>query len=193
MFTSGPRPNHGAVGATFLCARAMQIISLLCAIGLTSNFVSEIVSSNLEAPRELVGTLSVVCIGIIYCIITLICYADNILPFLFTTASDSLVLVALIVVAAVVGKPLTYLNCRAIGDEDQVASAWDLTTALKDTPSQSDGLLYIKLVDTSRTTCLELKAVWGLSIALCILFTFSTLSSIMLWRRKPTATKAVNV
>jgi hypothetical protein len=36
----------------------------------------------------------------------------------------------------------------------------------------------------SKTTCYEMKAIWGLSIALCILFAFSGVISACLWRRQ---------
>lgn len=184
-----PRPNYGAIGGTFVSVRALQVISMLTIIGITSNFISEMVNANLTAPQELIGTLSVVCIGIVYCIVTAILYVDNILPFIVSAALDGLILIALIVVSVVVGKPLTYLNCRAIGDTDSASSAWDLTTALEETLNQVGGMLYIKLVDTSKSTCLQMKAVWGLAIALCVLFTFSTLCSVFLWRRKPVLMK----
>ena len=52
--------NFGALGATFTVVRAMQSISLVTIIGMTSNFISEMVSANQAPPRVLIGTLSVV-------------------------------------------------------------------------------------------------------------------------------------
>jgi hypothetical protein len=34
----------------------------------------------------------------------------------------------------------------------------------------------------SSTTCFEMKAIWGLSIALCILFSFSSICMGCLWK-----------
>lgn len=54
------RPDAGALGATFKSGRIVQTMCLLAIIGLASNFVSQIVSSNQTPPEELVGTLSIV-------------------------------------------------------------------------------------------------------------------------------------
>ena len=55
-------PGYGALGATFKITRILQAVCMIAIIGMTANFVSEIVSSNKTAPQVLVGTLSVVCI-----------------------------------------------------------------------------------------------------------------------------------
>jgi len=36
----------------------------------------------------------------------------------------------------------------------------------------------------SKETCYEVKAVWGLAIALCILFAFSSVTAVCLWKRQ---------
>ena len=55
-----PAPQYGALGMTFTVMRGMQAISLISIIGMTANFISEIVTDNASPPNELVGTLSVV-------------------------------------------------------------------------------------------------------------------------------------
>ena len=60
-----PMPNHGALGATFTVVRGMQAVSLIAIIGMTANFISEMVSANNTPPNVLVGTLSVVSIAYI--------------------------------------------------------------------------------------------------------------------------------
>jgi hypothetical protein len=52
--------NFGALGATFTVVRGMQAISLITIIGMTSNFISEMVAADQAPPKVLVGTLSVV-------------------------------------------------------------------------------------------------------------------------------------
>ena len=52
--------KHGALGATFLVVRIFQAISLIAIIGMTGNFISEMVSSNATPPDVLVGVISVV-------------------------------------------------------------------------------------------------------------------------------------
>lgn len=50
----------GALGATFKVTRALQAACMIAIIGMTSNFVSQIVAANSVPPPVLVGTLSVV-------------------------------------------------------------------------------------------------------------------------------------
>ena len=54
-------PDYGALGATFKIVRVLQAISMIAMIGMTANFVSQMVSSNQPPPDVLIGTLSVVC------------------------------------------------------------------------------------------------------------------------------------
>lgn len=52
--------KYGALGATFQIARLFQGCSLVAIIGMTANFIAEIVNSSLTPPDVLVGTISVV-------------------------------------------------------------------------------------------------------------------------------------
>lgn len=53
--------EYGALGGTFKIVRMLQAMSLIAIIGMTANFISEMVASNNSAPNVLIGTLSVVC------------------------------------------------------------------------------------------------------------------------------------
>lgn len=53
-------PDYGALGATFKITRALQAVSMIAIIGMTANFIAEMVSSNVAPPNVLIGTLSVV-------------------------------------------------------------------------------------------------------------------------------------
>lgn len=179
-------PDHGALGSTFKIARILQAVSLIAIIGMAANFVSQIVSSNNQPSNVLVGTLSVVCIrlpsmgwdwrltrcqqtciAVLYCAITFILYIDNSLPFLLNTAMDGLLLIALVVVAVVVGKPLSYLNCQVIGSSSVSESTYQLGLELKKTWNKEGARVnYSNWIGASKVTCLEMKAIWGLSIAL---------------------------
>ena len=79
-----------------------------------------------------------------------------------------MLLIALVVVAAVIGKPLSYLNCRVIGDASVAQSAYQLGATLKSNiKNQGDGhIAYSNWIMANRTTCYEMKAIWGLGIAL---------------------------
>ncbi|KAJ5580285.1 uncharacterized protein N7459_006270 [Penicillium hispanicum] len=179
-------PCYGALGATFQLARIFQGCSLIAIIGMVAKFISVIVSNDATPPNILIGTISVTCIAVIYCIITAILYFDDILPFLPCAALDLLVLVGMIVVAVVMGKPLSYLKCStlaSLGDADATVYAFSskLDSVLASISKKID---YGSWIGASKTICLETKAIWGLSIALCILFFFSCICSVCLWRQK---------
>ncbi|GKZ68513.1 hypothetical protein AnigIFM50267_003223 [Aspergillus niger] len=50
---------HGLLGATFVCARIIQLCSLVAIIGLTANFIAEIVSNGATPPAIFIGTITV--------------------------------------------------------------------------------------------------------------------------------------
>ena len=80
---------------------------------------------------------------------------------------DGLMLIALSVVAIVVGKPLSYLNCQVVGTSSVAESASQLSSQLKDTFNKQGGkIVFSNWIGASKTTCYEMKAIWGLSIAL---------------------------
>lgn len=53
-------PQNGALGSTYKITRALQVACLVAIIGMTANFVSEMVSADTTPPPILVGTLSIV-------------------------------------------------------------------------------------------------------------------------------------
>jgi hypothetical protein len=53
-------PKHGALGATFQIARLTQACCLITIIGLTANFIAEIVDNNAKPPGVFIGTITVV-------------------------------------------------------------------------------------------------------------------------------------
>jgi len=61
-----PIPSYGALplSETFLCVRGLSLIAMIGIVGLTANFVAVINGSGIEPPKEIVGTLSIVCFGI---------------------------------------------------------------------------------------------------------------------------------
>ena len=78
-----------------------------------------------------------------------------------------MMLIALAVVAIVVGRPLSYLNCQVIGSNSVAESAADLNYELKQSLHQNGGhVIYSNWIGASRVTCYEMKAIWGLSITL---------------------------
>jgi hypothetical protein len=117
------------------------------------------------------------CIAVLYVAITYILYFDSILPFLISAISDSLLLIAVIVVATTVGKPLSYLDCAALPDSGTTSSF------IASVDANLKKVNYWVWAGASKTTCFEMKAIWGLSIALCVLFAFSAITGACLWKR----------
>jgi hypothetical protein len=118
------------------------------------------------------------CIAVLYITISYILYFDSLLPFLISTGLDSAILIAVIVVAVTVGKPLSYLDCAALPSSGATSSFLDSVGI------NMSKVNYWVWAGASKTTCYEMKAIWGLSIALCILFAFSGVISVCLWRRQ---------
>jgi hypothetical protein len=172
-------PKLGALGVTFTAMRAMQFVSLIAIIGMTANFVSEIVALGQAPFPVLIGTLVVASIATLYIVITYILYYDNMLPLLIATGCDSALLVAVIVVACTIGKPLSYLSCPALDSVGSTASFLGSVGA----NMGIKGADYFIWVGANQRTCYAIKAVWGLSIALCVLFSFSAITCVCLWRR----------
>ncbi|KAL2864958.1 uncharacterized protein BJX67DRAFT_197983 [Aspergillus lucknowensis] len=183
-------PQYGALGATFLLARIIQGCSLIAVIGLTANFIAEIVRYDAKPPGIFIGTITVTCIAAIYTLITSILFIDDILPFLASGVMDFLLLIAVIVVAVILGKPLSYLECNEIGDlmrgdGDEGSSAYTFATHLSSYLGKLSGTVdYRSWVGMSKGVCLEAKSIWGLSIAMCIMFFFTAVCCACLWRQK---------
>ena len=171
-------PNNGALGLAYTSARLLQSISLITIIGLVSNFISQMVSASTTPPSVLIGTLVISILALLYIVIAHVLYIDLVLNFLYVVALDSLLLIAVIVVAVTVGKPLSYLNCQALG------SNGDAKNFLDSVGANVEKLNYWIWAGAGKTICLEMKAVWGLSIALCILFFLSLVVSGLLWNRE---------
>ncbi|KAK1570121.1 uncharacterized protein LY79DRAFT_594492 [Colletotrichum navitas] len=177
----GSAPRLGALGHTFTAMRAMQFLSLVSIIGMVANFISEINGADAVSPPVLVGTLVISCIATLYISITYILYYDNMLPLLLAAAADSALLIAVIVVACLLGKPLSYLNCAALPPKSGSTASFmaSVTANIK----AGSVLNYFVWVGADQPTCYAIKAVWGLSIALCVLFAFSAVTAVCLWRR----------
>lgn len=184
-------PQLGALGVAFTSFRALQFFSLVAVIGLTANFVNEIVEAQRETPDVLIGTLTVASTAALYVAISYILYYDGLLPLLISACMDLCLLVALIVVAATIGMPLSLLTCKALPEKMPSAISSGITMV-----STAQGITYrnvlgkavnyFAFVATDRAHCYEVKAIWGLSIALCVLFAFSGIVCVGLWRRVKT-------
>lgn len=74
----------------------------------------------------------------------------------------------MIVVAVIMGKPLSYLSCSSLSDlGDSDAAAYAFSEHLDDYLDSLTGKIdYEAWIGASKAICLETKAVWGLSIAM---------------------------
>ncbi|GKZ26613.1 hypothetical protein AbraIFM66951_012069 [Aspergillus brasiliensis] len=182
---------HGLLGATFVCARIIQLCSLIAIIGLTANFIAEIVSNGATPPAIFIGTITVTSIAVIYSFITAILFLDNILPFLISAILDTLLLIAVIVVSVIIGKPLSYLQCNKLSGDGSGSgsSAYTFATHLSSYLEDLSGgtVNYTAWIGASKSVCLEAKSIWGLCIAMCVMFFVSGVCGLVLWRQKKAA------
>ena len=102
------------------------------------------------------------------------------LPLLVATGADSLILIACIVVACSVGKPVSYLSCPSFPTNGNTANFIHSLFHNVYNSHKSNTFMW---VDADKASCFEIKAIWGLSIALCVLFAFSAVVSLCLWKR----------
>lgn len=114
-------------------------------------------------------------------------YAHANLGLLIMTAADFFLLLAFIIISVVFGKPLSYLNCIIIDNKDAAANAHSavaFTQALASNVNNSGATLGLRnWAGASRVNCFETKAIWGLCIALSVLFTCSCILLPTLWMK----------
>lgn len=171
-------PEYGAapLSKLFCLVRLLQVVAMLVVISVTSNFVSLIVSTGVEPPQEIVGTLSVTCIATLYIGVSLAFFWSGAkLGLLVMAGVDSLLLIAFIVSAVTVGKPLSFLNCYVIGKTSKEVDAQNayafVVSVAKNLNTNPTGLAF--WAGATKSNCFQAKTIWGLSIALCILFSVS--------------------
>ncbi|KAK3312785.1 hypothetical protein B0H66DRAFT_485286, partial [Apodospora peruviana] len=175
------RPTLGALGVTFAAMRALQFVAFITVVGVVASFINRINISDRDSPAELIGSLTVAAIGVVYVVVTFILYWDSILPPLVTTGLDSLLLIAAIVVASLLGQPLSRRNCETLPASSDLAFATNSTINSNSTISKT--VTYLAFIATDKSTCYQAKAVWGLSIALAVAFAFSAMVCLGLWLR----------
>lgn len=132
-----------------------------------------------EKRRRLLTEDKQACLASLYIAISYILYWDHMLPMLVAAGADLGILVAVVVVAVLVGKPVSYLACDGLPKEGNTANFID---SVYRNVRYSDGRVF-RWVDPDRAACYEMKSLWGLSVALCVLFAFSCVASLALWRR----------
>ncbi|KAK4554172.1 hypothetical protein LTR86_008699 [Recurvomyces mirabilis] len=183
-----PIPDYGAapLAKTFMLTRGLALFAMVCIVGLTANFVSEIVSTNTDPPREVIATLTITCLAALYCLISIpFFYARANLGLFIMAGLDALLCLAFAIVSIVLGRPLSFLNCAVIANADAAANAQSasaFTQSLASNLGKSGSILGLgNWAGSTKVNCYETKALWGLCISCCILFTCSSLILPTLW------------
>lgn len=193
-----PVPTYGALPLSkmFLLVRILQALCMIIVIGICSNFVQMIVVTGAETPKEFVGTLATCCVATLYIIVSVGYYWSFAnLGLLVMAAIDSLLLIAFIVCAVTLGRPMSYLNCYVIGkssSEVDTANAYAFVSSAAQNMKEwsQPGSTVWNWAGATKTNCFQGKTIWGLSIALCILFTTSCALLPTLWYKNKKATPA---
>lgn len=86
-------------------------------------------------------------------------------------AIDSLLLIAFIVCAVTLGRPMSYLNCYVIGkssSEVDAANAYAFVSSAAQNMKEwsQPGSTVWNWAGATKTNCFQGKTIWGLSIAL---------------------------
>ncbi|EHK96902.1 hypothetical protein M7I_7374 [Glarea lozoyensis 74030] len=162
---SAPQRERTMLDLVFTVSRAMQAICLICVIGMTANFVNEMVLAEQHPVGELVGTLVVACIAMLYVLITYLLHHDDKIMYFIPAGGDAALLIALSVLSVKVGKPLSYLDCMALSSSDATGATGSFISSISANFKKNNYWIW---AGANKTTCLEVKAVWGFSIAFAI-------------------------
>ncbi|KAF8249078.1 hypothetical protein K440DRAFT_599601 [Wilcoxina mikolae CBS 423.85] len=178
-----PRPSHGVIGLAFIAARGLQALCLLVTLSLASRFISSMVEAQQAPPSPLIGILCVICFAILYCGTTILLYFDHQLPLIPTAGIDMLFFLALMVSSIVIGKPLSYLSCKAVAQSTTKELLENIGDRLNQGPSPTTTPDYRSWISSgSVSDCMMMKAVWGFGIALTIMFVFSAVMVAFIWK-----------
>lgn len=181
-----PLRDHGYYGYAFVGARPCQIIALAALVGLAGHFVAQDMHAHLDVPGPVTGTIVTASTALLWTLVSATAYDDAHVPYVITAALDLLLLVPLIVVGVVLGRPLAGFSCSVLAAAAP-ENANDLL-AISLTPSSTSSS-YILFVGDNQTTCYAIMAAWGLVLALCVLFAVTSLSAGLLFLGKRRAAR----
>lgn len=177
--------SSAPLARTFLISRGLSVVAMVSIVGMTAHFVSQLVSSNIDPPREIVGTLTVTSLAALYTLLSLpLFYSSASTTLLILTALDVLLLLAFTIISVLLGRPISHLNCRAIRSASAASSAesaWAFAMALASGKEGSAVMGLTGWAGSGRAECFQTKAVWGLGVALCILFATSAVVLPVMW------------
>jgi Membrane-associating domain len=172
-----PVPSYGAapLSTTFIAVRGMQVLSMIIILGLTANFINEMVMANYEPSREIVGTITITSIATLYTLVSIAFYWSIANLGLYVMGGvDALLCIAWIVVSTSVGKPVSYMNCyHPLYATDGIDPATGMILPEILANLNKGGLKVWS--GLSKSNCFETKAIWGFSIALAVLYATSAI------------------
>ena len=111
-------------------------------------------------------------------------YSSASTTLLILTSLDALLLLAFTIISVLLGRPISHLNCRAIRSASAASSAesaWAFAMALASGQENSAVMGLTGWAGSGRAECFQTKAVWGLGVALCILFATSAVVLPVMW------------
>ncbi|KAI3394596.1 hypothetical protein diail_2519 [Diaporthe ilicicola] len=172
--------NHGYYGHTFVGSRLLSGIALLAILGLVASFTSTINKASLAPPTQLTGALIVSAAALLWVLLSFTAYDDTHIPYLATAIVDTAFLIPFVVVVIILGGQLSKTECSTLPAQ----SGNESTSTLQLNPADTSGngsLSFNAFVASGQMTCYKLQGTWGLTIALCILFTLSALAAAFLF------------
>ncbi|CAK7245161.1 MAG: hypothetical protein STHCBS139747_006730 [Sporothrix thermara] len=175
----------GYYGYTLLAVRPLQTIAIAAVVGMTASFVSQDAHAHLAAPSQVVGTLVISSIALLWTLLSATAHVDAYIPYWITACLDLLFTVPFIVGAAVLGGPLGGFSCSVLPN----TSNSDLLAIQTKAATATSPAAYILFVGDNQATCYQIMAVWGLAIALCVMFVVTGLAAMLLFlgRRRSAA------
>jgi hypothetical protein len=159
-------PSYGAtpLSVTFLGVRALQFISMIVILGLASNFVNSMITNSLTPPSAVVGTLVIASMATLYTLVSISFFWAQANIGLYVMAGiDGMLTLAWVIIAVVVGKPVSYLNCYKSGSGGNGEILVDLLNSLN---KDGSGLTLVDWSGLDKANCFETKAIWGFGIIL---------------------------
>lgn len=101
------------------------------------------------------------------------------------TLLDTLLLLAFTTVSILLGQPISFLNCSLIANTSAsttATSASAFAQSLASNLGKSGSTLGLQdWAGRTKVNCYEVKGVWGLCVALCVLFACSGVLLPVLW------------
>ncbi|KAK2743907.1 hypothetical protein FQN57_004530 [Myotisia sp. PD_48] len=156
--------SDDALPNTLNLIRILQILGLIPMIGMVADFFSKFISSGDKPPLILTVAVVVAPIAGLHCVIAILMTTVQKPLYTLWGGLDFLILIALFVVAVVIGTPLSIVNCDSLPRSTGIAGDIVREAAkLKGGKTEEAGTL-ASLIISGKSACIQMKAVWGISV-----------------------------